>query len=70
MNETREERALLIASIVIQMLGGCARNDPSKCRKRHGPFQDEACEECIRQWLLKRADKELAGQTAVRGGEN
>ena len=55
--ETKDQRAIKIAAYLIRELGGCTHGDASKCKRLHP--DDQACEKCIRSFLLRKAEKEL-----------
>ncbi|MDD2956384.1 MAG: hypothetical protein PHD67_08730 [Oscillospiraceae bacterium] len=58
MAETVEARALKIAAKVMQAAGLCRYDTVEKCRR--GYVDDTTCDQCIREWLLSKAKKELA----------
>lgn len=57
MKDTVESRALKIAAKIMTDLGLCRYDTPLKCRKVMAG--DEACERCIRSWLIGKARSEL-----------
>jgi len=58
--KTVEGQAVEIAAMVMQAAGLCRYDDVGKCRRL---FPDTAtCENCIKQWLLSKARRELAGR--------
>lgn len=57
MRETKEQRAVKIAAYLIRELGDCTHGDASKCRRMSQ--DDQMCEKCIRNFLLRKAKKEL-----------
>lgn len=63
--KTVEGRAVEIAAVVMQAAGLCRYDSVDKCRR---VFPDEtACEQCIKNWLLSKAHRELAGQKGEAG---
>lgn len=57
MKDTVETRALKIAAAVMQADGLCRYEKASQCRRLY--VSEKTCEKCIRQWLIKKAKKEL-----------
>lgn len=58
--ETVEERALDIAAKVLVADGVCRYDSPVKCRRVNPPSK-EACDRCVKSWLLSKARKEMRG---------
>ena len=68
MKETAEARAVKIAAKVMQAAGICRHESPIQCRR---VFTDEkTCKECIRAWLMAKAQKELRRENGLEGVEN
>ena len=55
-SETVEERAVDIAAYLMAREYVCIYDDAYKCRKIY--VNENTSEECIRQWLLRKARKE------------
>lgn len=55
--ETVEVRALKIASVIMTEAGLCRYETPNRCQRWMA--SEDACEKCIRVWLLNRARREL-----------
>ena len=65
LEQTEPERALRIASTIMQRAGLCRYSDRCQCRRAQLPT-DEDCAACIEKWLLSKARSELrkeAGNT-------
>lgn len=60
--ETQEERALRIAAKVCVAAGLCRHDDVLKCRRLYPTEKD--CENCIKQWFMAKAKKELQAVAA------
>ena len=58
--KTVEGRAVEIAAVIMQAAGLCRYDSVDKCRRMYP--DDAACEQCIKNWLLAKARKELAGK--------
>lgn len=57
MKDTVEMRALKIAAAIMQADGLCRYESVSQCRRLY--VSETTCRNCIRQWLITKAKKEL-----------
>lgn len=57
MKDTIEKRAVKIAASIMRTAGLCIHESPAKCRRIY--VDEKICDKCIREWLLKKAHKEL-----------
>jgi len=57
MDEKTKDRALKIAAQIMQAAGLCRYESYSKCHRIH--VDDVICENCIREWLITKAKREL-----------
>ncbi|MDO4564816.1 MAG: DUF551 domain-containing protein [Clostridia bacterium] len=63
MKDTVEGRAVKIAAKVMQAAGLCRYESATRCRRL---YTDEAtCSRCIGAWLISKAKKELARESAI-----